>query len=130
LPTEGGALVDTDAELELVLDPQHTSLDDDRFAGQIRDLTSALTADVGGVSSRTVPAPGTKGGLPELILALGTSGAIGAALAVFKRWLDRDKLRKIRIKIRTKGTSREVEITADAGNVAELERLLIAARTK
>jgi hypothetical protein len=45
-------------------------------------------------------------------------------------WLDRDKARKISIKIRTKGASREVEIVADAARVLELEKLLTASNTK
>lgn len=114
------------AELELVLDPQHASLDEDRFGNHVADLTSALKRDVGGVTVRTVPEPGKRGGAPEIILALGTSGAIGATVVVLKAWLDRDKARKISIKVRRKGAAREVEITADAANVAELQKLLVA----
>lgn len=120
-------MVEPCAELELVLTAQHVSLDDDRFADQINDLTAALTEEVGGVKVHAVPEIGKRGGLPEIILALGTSGAIGAAVAVFKLWLDRDKGRRIAIKVRTKGDAREVEITADAANVRELEKVLVAA---
>lgn len=115
------------AELELVLDPQHSSLDDERFGNQIVALTNTLKLEVGGVTARTALEPGKRGGLPQIILALGTSGAIGAAVAVLKAWLDQDKARKISIKVRTKGTAREVEITADAANVGELKKLLVAA---
>jgi hypothetical protein len=119
-------VVDT-AELELVLDPQHPSLDDDRFARQILDLTNALKLEVGGVNTRSVPVPGKRGGLPEIILALGTSGAIAATVTVLKAWLDKDKARKVVIKVRTKGKAREVEIAADAANIGELKKLLVAA---
>jgi hypothetical protein len=122
-------VVDT-GELELVLEAQHLSLDDDRFGPQIADLTSELKLEVGGVTTRTEPEPGKRGGLPEIILALGTSGAIGGAVAVFKAWLDKDKARKISIKVRRKGRAREVEITANAANVGELEKLLVAASTE
>jgi len=119
--------VDKNAELELVLHPQHATLDDDRFGEQVLELTRALKEDIGGVSFRTAPQIGKRGGLPEIILALGTSGAIGATVATLKFWFDRDKARKIAIKVRTKGTEREVEITTDAANVGELERLLVMA---
>jgi hypothetical protein len=117
-------------EIELVLEPQHPSLDDERFGKQIVDLTNALKLEVGGVSTRTVAEHGKRGGLPEIILALGTSGAIGAAVAVMKLWFDKDKARKIVIKVRRKGKTREVEISADAANVGELEKLLVAARAE
>ncbi|HEY0987808.1 MAG TPA: hypothetical protein VGD80_12180 [Kofleriaceae bacterium] len=123
----GGVAVEERTELELVLDPHHVSLDDDRFGDHVVELTQALREDVGGVGVRNTPVPGRRGGASEIILALGTSGAIGAAVAAFKLWLDRDKGRKISIKVRTKGSAREVEITADAANVSELEKVLIAA---
>jgi len=122
-------VVDT-GELELVLDAQHPSLDEDRLGEQILDLTGELRLEVGGVTTRTSPEPGKRGGLPEIILALGTSGAIGGAVAVFKAWLDKDKARKISIRVRTRGRAREIEITANAANVGELEKLLVAASTE
>ena len=126
----GGDVVDELMELELVLHPQHPTLDDDRFGDQVRAPTGAIKEDVGGVSLRSTPEQGKRGGLPEIIVALGTSGAIGAFVAVLKPWIDRDKARKISIKVRTKGAAREVEITADAANIGELEKLLVAAATK
>lgn len=123
-------MVDEHATFELVLHPQHPTLDDDRFGDQVLELTRALKEDIGGVSLRTEPEQGTRGGVPEIVLALGTSGAIGAVVATLKLWFDRDKARKISIKVRTKGTAREVEITADTANVGELEKLLGATGTK
>ena len=115
-----------DEHIEVVLCPQHSTLDDDRFGEHILDLMKALQEDVGGVSLRTTAEAGKRGGLPEIILALGTSGAVGGAVAALKLWLDRDKARKIKIKVRTEGAAREVEITADAASAAELEKLLVA----
>jgi membrane-associated two-gene conflict system component 1 (EACC1) len=117
-------------EIELELTPQHPTLDDERFARQVDDLVDALREDVGGISARAEPEPGTKGAVAQLVLALGSSGAIAAAVTVFKAWLARDKLRKIKIVVRTQGAAREVEITADTANVDELERLLVVARSK
>lgn len=116
--------------IELELTPQHPALDDERFAPHVDDLIGALRDDVGGVSVRAQPAPGTKGAVAQLVLALGSSGAIAAAVTVFKAWLARDKMRKIRILVRTQGAAREVEITADAASSDELEKLLVVARTK
>jgi hypothetical protein len=122
----GGAVVDI-AEFELVLEPHHPSLDYHRFGSHVLDLTNALKLEIGGVTTCTAPEPGKRGGLPEIMLALGTSGAIAAAVVVFRAWLDKDKARQIGIKVRTKGKSRVVEITANAANVADLEKLLVAA---
>lgn len=115
--------------LELELTPQHPTLDEERFAGQVRDLIDALREDVGGVTTRTMPVPGKRGGAAQILIAVGPA-AITGAVAAFKAWLDRDKLRQIAVKIPTQGEAREVEITADAANVDELEKLLVAARAK
>jgi hypothetical protein len=122
--------VEETGELELVLTAQHPGLDDDRFGEQVLDLTRELKLEVGGVTTRTSPEPGKRGGLPEIIVALGTSGAVGGAVAVFKAWLDKDKARKISIKVRKKGRAREIEIMASVANVGDLEKLLVAACTQ
>jgi hypothetical protein len=121
--TQEGDVVD---ELALVIQPGHEVFDSEELAEQVRGLTRALQEDVGGVHIARTPVPGTRGGgLAEIVLALGTSGAITAAVAAFKHWLDRDKARKIAIKIRT--PSREIEITANAANLVEVERLIRSA---
>lgn len=102
-----------DVKLELVVTPLHPSLDDEA----VRELTSAL------------PTAPVARGANDIILALGTSGALTIALAGFRAWLDRDKARKIAIKIR-KDASREIEITSDAANLGELEKLLRDALTR
>ena len=122
--------MDTDVDLELALSPHHPDLDDRRFDEQIVDLTEALNEEVGGVRLEAEPEPGKRGGAPELILALGTSGAIGAFVAVLRGWLDRDKARRVSIKVRTKGRAQTIEITANAANLGELEKLLTAARSR
>lgn len=122
--------MDTDVDLELALSPHHPDLDDRRFDPQIVDLTEALNEEVGGVRLETKPEPGQRGGMSEIILALGTSGAIGAFVAVLRSWLDRDKARNVSIKVRTKGRAQTVEITANAANLGELEKLLTAARSR
>lgn len=115
--------------IELELTPQHPSLDEERFADQVRDLIDALRADVGSVTARTTPVPGKRGGVEQILIAVGPS-AITGAVAAFKAWLDRDKLRQIAVKIPAQGEAREVAITADAANVDEFEKLLMAARLK
>jgi hypothetical protein len=129
-PIEGRSLVEPDPELELVLDPQHPTLDNERFADQILELSNALKAELDGTSVQTMPEIGKRGGSTQLLLALGTSRAITAAVAVCKAWLDRDTARRIRVKILTRRTSQEIDIIADAANVAELEKLLVVARAK
>jgi hypothetical protein len=54
-----------------------------------------LHRETGAVTPRSTPAPGTRGGAVEVILALGTSGALVSAVQVFRSWLARDKTRTI-----------------------------------
>lgn len=116
-----------DPDFELTVEPLHRdyATDDDRFGPLVADLTGGLKDEgVEGVSTRTTAQPGKKGGAAEIILALGSSGMIGACLMAFKAWLDRDKARAVKIKVRDNKTKREVEITADAANLRELEKVL------
>lgn len=58
-------------------------------------LHSDLQRETGAVTTQSTPAPGTKGSAAEIILALGTSGALVSAVQVFRAWLGRDKTRSI-----------------------------------
>lgn len=88
---------------------------DERWLAQVSDLVASLEQGVGGVRHERTTVPGAKGGTAEIILALGTSGAVGAAVTFFKAWLDRDRSRSLDISYTVDG--REEKLTLKGDNV-------------
>ena len=68
--------------------------DDERWLGQVAHLRRELTDEVG-VGPPAPGRPGTKGPATELVLALGTSGAITAAVELVRLFLARDQTRTV-----------------------------------
>lgn len=58
-------------------------------------LHSDLQRETGSVTTQSTPAPGAKGAAVDVILALGTSGALVSAVQILRAWLGRDKTRSI-----------------------------------
>ncbi|MFW9780638.1 MAG: hypothetical protein ACFFE8_17480 [Candidatus Heimdallarchaeota archaeon] len=82
-------------DLEIVLDIQSDSFDpsDDRWIAQINELYRDLQSGVGNIRKEVLPQEGRRGGVETIILALGSAGAITAAVEIFKAWLGRDQSR-------------------------------------
>lgn len=72
--------------------------------------------------------PGQKGGAEAIILALGTSGALTAAVSVFKNWLGRSADRAIRMKAKVGDRAIEIELTGSNISEATLRAALGLAR--
>jgi|KBSMisStandDraft_5_1062788.scaffolds.fasta_scaffold396512_2 hypothetical protein len=88
---------------------------DPRWDRQVQGLISDLKADVGQVTRGDGPSqPGMKG-VPaaDIILALGSAGALTAAVEVFKAWLGHGK-RSIKIR-----TSKDGDVTVTGENISE-----------
>ncbi len=87
------------APAELAIKPSSTVYDagDGRWAAQVQTLLASLQANVGPVRQDVTPVAGRKGGMVGLVIALGSAGAITAAVEVFKAWLARDTTRSITI---------------------------------
>ena len=85
------------SSLELVVEPRSERFDeaDSRWREQVGAFYRQLRTEVGDV--RTTPEAGAKGATTDIILALGSSGALTAAVTMFKAWLDRDKTRALEI---------------------------------
>lgn len=62
---------------------------DERWAARVDSLLDDLRESGGHVRKEVTPVAGQKGGIEEIILALGSSGAIAGAVAVFKIWFKR-----------------------------------------
>ncbi len=91
---------------------------DQRWRAQVGSLLSELQRNGGEVRRETTPVEGTKGGLDQIILALGTSGAIAGAVTVFRAWLTRSADRSIKIegviagkKVKLKLTGKNIDET-------------------
>jgi hypothetical protein len=70
--------------------------DSPQWRREVAAFASDLNRETGSVTTRSTQMPGTKGGgIVEIILALGTSGALLSAVQVFRAWLGRDKTRTI-----------------------------------
>jgi hypothetical protein len=104
--------------LEIQIAPASSALpaNDPRWQGQVSQLLADLRR-AGEVRKSSTPQPGSKGAVEDIFLALGTSGAITAAVAIFKAWLTRSGDRTVTIKGRIDG--REIDVTLDAKNVNE-----------
>jgi Effector Associated Constant Component 1 len=85
--------------LELVIEPKSERFEeaDGRWREQVGAFYRELRSEVGDVRRESTPEAGTKGATTDIILALGSSGALTAAVTMFKAWLDRDKTRSLDI---------------------------------
>ncbi|MFF2964081.1 hypothetical protein ACFVT1_35505 [Streptomyces sp. NPDC057963] len=87
------------AEVEVAVQPGSGRFapEDQPWLDQVAALHTALREEVGAVVRRGVPQPGEKGAFDTTVLALGSSGALTAAVACFRAWLARDKSRTLTV---------------------------------
>jgi hypothetical protein len=85
------AHADEQRPVSLQLTPGSDRFDpnDVRWARQVDGLWRALEEQAGVVQRSIVQVPGKKGGVDVIILALGSAGAISAAVEVIRMWLGR-----------------------------------------
>ena len=104
-------------DAKVTFDAAHRSLDDgdERWRQQVQSLIKELK-DIGRVSRVEAPAQQGKKGveLAQIILALGSAGALTAAVQIFKAWLDRDQNRSLRIRAGAKTLVVEGEKISEA----------------
>jgi hypothetical protein len=120
----------TAGRFELLLEPynEQYGADDDRWRDQVATLYEELHAQVD-VISRGQSVPGAKGSLDQLVIALGTAGAFGAAADCFRAWLARDKHRRIDVHWDEDGVQHHVTLTGegmDAESAREIARAAAA----
>jgi hypothetical protein len=90
--------------------------EDQRWLDQAATLYAALREEAGVVFQRGVPEPGAKGAVDAGVLALGSSGALTAAVACFRAWLARDKTRTLTVAW-TDDTGDEQTVTVTGDNI-------------
>jgi hypothetical protein len=118
--------------VEVVIEPSSGRFDenDPRWQEQVADLHATLKTAGGDVRKRVTPVPGRKGGIEEVILALGSGGVFTGAVAVFRSWLKRDKGRALRLKATVDGKVFEFEVTGTDADDATLKRFMNIALAK
>ena len=109
---------DSNTDTKWLLRPSSAAFasDDLRWIAQIKTLTDSLRTATDGLHfEEQPPRSGEKGNVAEIILALGTSGAIAAVLSAFKLWLGRSSDRRIELIIEKAG--KKVGYTLKADNL-------------
>ena len=102
-------------DAEISIEPSSSAYDpsDARWRSQVQTLLASLEANVGPVRQNVTPVAGQKGGLVEIIIALGSAGAITASVEVFKAWLNRDRTRSVTITRKRGGKTEKIVVTGD-----------------
>jgi hypothetical protein len=100
--------------------------DDDHWLAQVDDLYRALYEGVPGCRIETRPVAGKKGGIQALILAIGSAGALTAAVECFKAWLGRDKSRRIELSWTDGDRKRTAVLEGDAVDAATMQQFAAA----
>lgn len=90
--------------------------DDPGWRDQVATLYTALREEVMTPSVRHEVMPNAKGTLDTVAIALGSSGALTAAVACFRSWLARDKTRTVTITW-TDDSGKEQRITLTGENI-------------
>lgn len=98
-------------EIELVPTSDAYQSNDQRWQNQVALLLSDLKRSAIDVRKDSTPVAGEKGAVEAIILALGSSGTIAAAVAIFKSWLTRSSDRSLKIKGKIGGRDVDLELT-------------------
>ncbi|NUT96215.1 MAG: hypothetical protein HOY78_29730 [Saccharothrix sp.] len=118
------------APLEVVVDAHSDQYDPNEpgWRSQLVALRKSLQdADLDDVRREERPAPGHKAGFEAIVIALGTSGAITAAVEVFRAWLSRDRHRRVRLTFKDGDREVVVEVDANTSSDAAIESTMKAA---
>ncbi len=101
--------------VEFSINPISAAYDpsDSRWQKQVQALIVSLEANAGPVRREVTPVAGQKGGLVEIIIALGSAGAIAGAVDVFKAWLNQDRTRTVSITSTRDGKTETLTVTGD-----------------
>lgn len=117
--------------MELTIKPRSERFDgaDARWREQVGAFYRDLRAEVEETHIARTPIPGEKGPATDIILALGSSGALSAAVAVFKAWLARDRTRSLEIAWREGHKERCLSVRAQDLDEETFEEIARAAAT-
>lgn len=109
-------------EMTFVARSERYAEDDERWLAQAHDLVNELRREVP-VRTERAAAPGTKGAVDTVILALGSAGVFTAAVECFKAWLSRDRSRKLELTVSVDGREEKYTLVGTGVDDAAYERL-------
>lgn len=117
---------------EVILAPASERFDaaDERWLEQVSLLFQELQRGIGGVTRRSAPVSGTKGGAEVVVLALGSAGAFTVGLEMLRSWLGRDRCRRLDISYTVSGHTETVAISGDAIDKDAMAKLTAAISTR
>ena len=101
----------TSAQFKLVVTSDALPSSDQRWRNQVDGLLTDLKRNGGEVRKEITPVAGGKGGTEAIILALGSSGAIAAAVTIFKVWISRSIDRVMEVEGVVDGRKVKLKIT-------------------
>lgn len=113
--------------IEVMITPgtNRFALDDPGWRAQAAALYAMLGEDAVAVSARSTPTAGAKGAIDAAIIALGSSGALTAAVSCFRAWLARDKTRTLTITWTDgAGAERRFDVAGDNIDSASFQALV------
>ena len=111
-------------KLRIMAESENYNPSDARWIKQVNALVADLQADVGKVRKEVIPIKGHKGGFETVILALGSAGAITAAVEIFKAWLGRDRTRSLRFSTIKEGKEETVVVTGEGMSEDTIKELM------
>ncbi|SDI86369.1 hypothetical protein SAMN05444157_0533 [Frankineae bacterium MT45] len=119
---------DSGATFELAVELRSNDYypDDERWLSQVNAYRSELHGLVD-THLQSRPLAGSKGGVDELIVALGSAGAFTAAVESFRAWLGRDRGRRIEVRWDDGGVEHYVSLTGEAIDVDSVRSIATAA---
>lgn len=116
-------------EVELIAKSDRFDVEDSRWLEQVAQLHRSLRQEGAAIGVVSTPMAGTKGDVVvAVILALGSSGALTAAVEVLKAWLARDRTRSLSILVQDGESRRQLVIRGsdlDRDGFRELTSLAI-----
>ena len=122
---------DSKVEVEIAASSEKFELTDERWIDQVNELYKDLHHEAGSVRIEGEAEEGSKGGFETIILALGSAGAITAAVEIFKAWLSRDRGRNLKITVKSGDQTDVYEVGgvgADLGTLKEFMKEVLSRR--
>ncbi|MGW2599277.1 effector-associated constant component EACC1 [Streptomyces klenkii] len=114
----------TEVEVVIRAETSRFAPDDQPWRDQVAALHTMLREEAGSIVLRGAPGPDHKGAVEATVLAVGSSGALTAAVACFRAWLARDKTRTLTVTW-TDGSGVEQSIQVIGDNIDQASFLAL-----
>ena len=114
------------SNFEIIIEAHNENYDesDDRWIDQVDELIADCEREAGEVRKEVQAVEGKKGGVEAIILALGSTGALTAAVDIFKAWILRDRSRNLKLKITTPEGVQEWVVSGNAMDNDVIEKFM------